>query len=370
LDQPQVVQDFIRHPHGFWVFAAMDVCGEAPLVSVIVPCHNAERFIQECLRSVVTQTYRPLELSLWDDASRDSSALLVQGLKAPLEAAGVRVVLGSSGSSDPAGCGAAKNRAVAQSHGAYLCFLDADDVMRHDRVAAQLELAMQVGAGALVGSNVERDPADAQPRYTAWLNGLTESQLVLQRFRECTLAMPTWFCHRDVFKGCDGFSEAGPGTPEDLDFLYRHLHRGGQLTKVMQPLVLYRYHEQQQSHGVSKDSIWALRVAELELGLLNDLSSFSIWSAGRDGKRLYRSLTSSNRAKVVAFLDVDTKKLGGGGYYDRERSVHVPVMDWTCAVEPRFQPTIVCVKGDLHAGFEDNLASLGLEEGRTFWHFN
>ncbi|CAE8723786.1 unnamed protein product, partial [Polarella glacialis] len=305
--------------------------------------------------------------------------------------AGVRVTLGGSGfrsaegqatadsnseesASKPLGCGTAKNRAVLQSSGDFLCFLDADDVMRPRRVEAQLGLALARkgcgGAGCLVGSCIVREPCDAQPRYTAWLNSLTQEQLLLQRFKECTLAMPTWFCARAVFDAASGFLETGPGTPEDLDFLYRHVRSGGSLARVDEPLVMYRYHEKQQSHGVSANSIWALRVEELESGLLAHLESFSLWGAGRDGKRLYKSLRPASRQKVVAFLDVDPGKLAAGHYFDREHGEKVPIVEWKMASEAKFQPAIICVKSGLHSGFENNVASLGLQEGRQYWHFN
>merc|ERR1712241_802296 len=120
-----------------------------------------------------------------------------------------------------------------------------------------------------------------------------------------TLAMPTWFCARELFDRVGPFSEAGPGTPEDLELFYAHLRAGGCLGKVHKPLVVYRFHENMQSHGVSAEAIWALRVVELETSLLASVPKFSIWSAGRDGKRLYRSLSVETRAKMIAFLDVD-----------------------------------------------------------------
>lgn len=351
--------------------AAKKLRSARPLVSVIIPCHNAASWLDECLASVRAQSYRPLELSLWDDASTDGSGDLVQALRPAFEAADVALTLGggAASSSGPVGCGGAKNRAVSQSSGEYFCFLDADDTMRADRVELQLRLATSAGPSCVVGSCVRREPEDAQPRYTAWINKVDGEQLMLQRFCECTVAMPTWFCARARFDAVGGFSEAGPGTPEDLDFFYRHLSTGGSLAKVPEPLVMYRYHEHQQSRGVAAEAIWALRVAALEASLLSNTASFSIWSAGRDGKRLYRSLSMESQRKVVAFLDVDAGKLAAGLYYDRPQKRHVPIVSWTLASQVENHPVIICVKQGLHAGFEDNLTSLKLTEGQHYWHF-
>ncbi|KAJ1634751.1 hypothetical protein T492DRAFT_494426 [Pavlovales sp. CCMP2436] len=103
--------------------------------------------------------------------------------------------------------------------------------------------ARQAGADplpVLVGSGFTRDPIDATPRYTAWINGLTEQQLVQQRLRELTVIHPTWFCHRHTYERLGGLSEAGAGFPEDLDFFYRHLRNGGALARVPEPLLVWR----------------------------------------------------------------------------------------------------------------------------------
>lgn len=59
------------------------------------------------------------------------------------------------------------------------------------------------------------------------------TELIMQRFRECTLAKPTWLMTRGAYTNVPGgFDEGGRGTPEDLIFLYGHLEQGGALAKV------------------------------------------------------------------------------------------------------------------------------------------
>ena len=49
-----------------------------PLVSIIVPVYNAEKYIQQCIRSILNQSYSDLEIILVDDGSSDSSASYVK----------------------------------------------------------------------------------------------------------------------------------------------------------------------------------------------------------------------------------------------------------------------------------------------------
>ncbi|XP_038402123.1 UDP-GlcNAc:betaGal beta-1,3-N-acetylglucosaminyltransferase-like protein 1 isoform X7 [Canis lupus familiaris] len=295
----------------------------APHVSIILPVHNAERWLHECLRSVLQQDFAgPMELSVFNDASKDQSLRILEEWKAKLEGSGIPVVIGGHESPYPRGVGYSKNQAIAQSSGSYLCFLDSgphgcpevlntvtqDDVMMPQRVRLQL---------------------DAATRH------------------------PT------------------SGVPEDLLLFYNHLRKGGGVVRVDQSLVLYRYHPDAATHSVLETTIWTHRVRFLEERVLPRWAAFTIWNAGRQGRRLYRNLSAGARRKVVAFCDVDENKIRKGFYCyeDSEEAPkpRVPILHFRAARPP----FVICVKLDLTGGeFEANLRSLHLQEGRDFLHFS
>uniref|UniRef100_A0AC11DNS2 UDP-GlcNAc:betaGal beta-1,3-N-acetylglucosaminyltransferase like 1 n=1 Tax=Ovis aries TaxID=9940 RepID=A0AC11DNS2_SHEEP len=120
-----------------------------------------------------------------------------------------------------------------------------------------------------------------------------------------------------------------------------------------------------------RTTIWAHRVRFLEEQALPHWATFTIWNAGRQGRRLYRSLTAGSQRKVAAFCDVDENKIRKGFYcYEdsQERpKPRIPVLHFRAARPP----FVICVKLDLTGGvFEDNLRSLNLQEGRDFLHFS
>ena len=78
------------------------------------------------------------------------------------------------------------------------CFQDVDDISLPGRIATQLAAARE-RPGALIGSRVRREPEGSTARYMTWANGMSQDQLTLQRFKECTLLMPTWFLSRARF---------------------------------------------------------------------------------------------------------------------------------------------------------------------------
>ncbi|XP_009946389.1 PREDICTED: UDP-GlcNAc:betaGal beta-1,3-N-acetylglucosaminyltransferase-like protein 1, partial [Leptosomus discolor] len=161
------------------------------------------------------------------------------------------------------------------------------------------------------------------------------------------------------------------GVPEDLLFFYKHIQKGGEVFRVNHCLLLYRYHPQAATHSILEGTIWNHRVRFLEDRVLSSWTSFTIWNAGKQGKKLYRSLSPANRKKVAAFCDVDEKKITKGFYTYEESEERpkpkIPIRHFRDATPP----FIICVKLDLTGGaFETNLNTLNLKEGMDYYHFN
>lgn len=92
----------------------------SPLVSVIVPLHNAAPFIGEALESIVASTYRPIEVIVVDDGSTDDSLQVAQAFAKEHK----EIILLSQANS---GASAARNKAIRASHGEYILPVDADN---------------------------------------------------------------------------------------------------------------------------------------------------------------------------------------------------------------------------------------------------
>lgn len=272
----------------------------------------------------------------------------------------------------PRGVGYARNRAVEKSSGKFLCFLDVDDVMHQDRLTKQYHAALSFD-NMIVGSRFHREPEGSTERFTKWANEIPHDKLMTQIYTSHgpTVIMPTWFCSRDVFDKVGGFDEGGRGVPEDLIFFYKHLDLGGTVMRIDEDLMMYRYHETSATFSVTSEEIDKIRLEHLEKNVLSKLSAFTIWNAGKSGKKFFRSLSSESQGKVKAFCDVDDKKIDKGFYtYEYSKSKvkpKIPIMHFKQATPP----LIICVKLDLTEGkFEENLASLNLEEGTDYFIFN
>lgn len=198
---------------------------QAPLVSLIVPAHNAERFIEATIRSLLSQTYRHIEVIVVDDGSSDSTAALVSSIQVE----DPRVVLFQQAN---LGVAAARNAGIMRARGEFIAPVDADDLW-YPRAAEML--------AACLG---EQGPAVGI--VYAWSVYIDERGLLTGGFRAATLegdVFATLICHNflgnasctmmrrdcfDVTGGYDsGFCRHAEQGCEDWDFYIRaseHYH--------------------------------------------------------------------------------------------------------------------------------------------------
>jgi glycosyltransferase involved in cell wall biosynthesis len=108
-----------------------------PLVSILIPAFNAERWISDTLRSALAQTWENKEIIVVDDGSTDRTIRIVQGFQQE----GVRLY-----SQANQGAAAARNHAFSLSKGDYIQWLDADDLLAPDKIARQMEVLERSGS--------------------------------------------------------------------------------------------------------------------------------------------------------------------------------------------------------------------------------
>jgi teichuronic acid biosynthesis glycosyltransferase TuaG len=105
----------------------------APLISIIMPTFNVERFISESLSSITQQTYTHWELLVTDDCSSDGTNRILDRW-AQGDSRIDRIALTSNG-----GPAAARNASIDRARGEFLAFLDADDLWLPDKLQTQVE---------------------------------------------------------------------------------------------------------------------------------------------------------------------------------------------------------------------------------------
>ncbi len=114
-------------------------------LSVVVPIHNVEPYLADCLDSILAQSYRDLEVILVDDGSTDGSPDIARRY------AGWRRTWRFI-QTENRGLGAARNRGVAEATGDYLAFVDSDDLVPTDAYSAMVSTLADSGSDFVVGS--------------------------------------------------------------------------------------------------------------------------------------------------------------------------------------------------------------------------
>ena len=117
--------------------------GRAPLVSVIVPAHNAEATLLETIDSIRHQTLSDFELIVIDDGSTDQTLARVQSVRDPR----IRIFTYPN-----QGLAASRNRGIEWSAGEFISFIDADDTWTPDKLELQLDALRQRPGAALAYS--------------------------------------------------------------------------------------------------------------------------------------------------------------------------------------------------------------------------
>jgi glycosyltransferase involved in cell wall biosynthesis len=107
-----------------------------PLVSILIPAHNAQEWIADTIRSAIAQTWPRIEVIVVDDGSTDETLAIARQFESPC----VRVV-----TQENQGAAAARNTAFSLSHGDYIQWLDADDLLSPDKIAVQMNVVQKNG---------------------------------------------------------------------------------------------------------------------------------------------------------------------------------------------------------------------------------
>lgn len=142
--------------------------GEPGLVSIVIPAYNRAHLIGETLRSVLAQTYRPLEVLVVDDGSKDGTHEVVEAFGGP-----VRCIRQPNG-----GVAAARNRGLAEARGEFVALLDSDDVWLPWKLEAQVRILRAFPEVGMVWTDmtaIDADGAVLRERYIREMYSAYES---------------------------------------------------------------------------------------------------------------------------------------------------------------------------------------------------
>ncbi|MET4028367.1 alpha-1,3-rhamnosyltransferase [Marinobacter sp. MBR-99] len=244
-------------------YPATERCQDNPLVSVIVPCYNHEKYVKECIESIIDQDYKNLELIIIDDGSQDRSSEVIKAMAAACEARFVRF---SFRSRENRGLCATLNEAVEWAEGEFLSPLASDDVLFPEKVSRQIsefkKRALEKSNLVAIYSGVEFIDSESQPLKIKKGGGkfCGFDGVIL---RNVFLPTPTFLVKREAIISVGGFNP--DYKIEDFYIRLKLTDNGGVFFVMPEPLVKYRRHDDNFSQ--KSDQIWR--------GVLEILSDYS-----------------------------------------------------------------------------------------------
>lgn len=165
-----------------------------PLVSILIPAYNAQECIADTIRSAMAQTWEPKEIIIVDDGSKDQTLKIAK----QFESASVRVVTQKN-----QGAAAARNNAFSSSRGAYVQWLDADDLLAPDKIARQMAVLDLDGSKRTLFSSAWGQfmyrPYRAQFKPTSLWADLSPVEWLLRKMRHNVyMQTATWLVSREL----------------------------------------------------------------------------------------------------------------------------------------------------------------------------
>ena len=134
-----------------------------PLISILVPVYNVERYLARCLNSIVTQTYSNLEIILVNDGSSDRSGGICDEYAA--QDSRIRVIHQAN-----AGVATARNKALAAVSGEYFMFVDSDDFLSPDAVEVLYKRIVEDDSDMAVGKHTDLyENGDLNGSFCRWM---------------------------------------------------------------------------------------------------------------------------------------------------------------------------------------------------------
>lgn len=228
-----------------------------PLISVIIPVYNVEKYLNKCITSVVEQTYKNLEIIIVDDGSTDQSPEICDEWKK--RDSRIQVVHSSNG-----GAGKARNTALDMATGDYVTFVDSDDYIAPQMYQVLLEQFYD-GIG-IVECNYSMVYDDSEKfkeeRKIYKIHTYSAMQAMHENINDHIFRQLIWnkMYRKDVIKGI--YFPTGNKIDDEF-WTYQAIGNASKLIYIDQKLYAYRQQEQSVMHLLdAKKRLEALKAKE------------------------------------------------------------------------------------------------------------
>jgi len=272
-----------------------------------MPVHNAQRYLDEAVQSILTQSFAEFEFVIIDDGSSDGGPSQLDSWAAKDKR--VRVF-----TRPHRGIVAALNFGWQQACGDLIARMDADDRAHVDRLTRQVEYLSAHPEVDVLASRVGvlGDAGEGLRHYVAWSNEICTSDAIERhRFVESPIVHPSVMMRRDAFESWGGYRQVH--FPEDYELWLRWAERGVRFAKLEAKLIDWRDRSDRLTRADTRydtDAFYRCKTPYLARWLLKrGHMRVIVWGAGRTARKRAEQLVA-NGVEISDYVDIDPKKIG------------------------------------------------------------
>ena len=267
-----------------------------PLVSVIIPSYNHEKYVQDTIKSIVNQTYKNIELIIIDDGSKDSTWQKIQEMQKECESRFARVHFETK---ENEGTCATFNKLLSLAQGEYVYIIASDDLAKPHAIEKEVEFLQKNKDYALVVGDNEL--IDGEGKVCYWdqerNNVYSQEDAIYKTFGEFLQKNRKFDFETDVFGTyqslCVGnyitngylirksiFEKTGYFTKEaPLEdwYLMLQISKYAKMKYLSEVLFSYRWHDNNTIKNVEKMDAYAKKTLEYESKVFENIDETSVF---------------------------------------------------------------------------------------------
>ncbi len=259
------------------------------LVSIIMPVKNGVPYLEECINSIINQSYKSWELIIINDHSDDKT----QSVLDKYSNIDKRI---TSKINNGAGIINALKTGYTISQGTYITRMDADDIMPPQKIEKLYQAIVNVKTPSLSTGYVkyfsDSGVNNGYANYESWLNKLCDDSNHYQHiYKECVIPSPCWMMRRNHFDDIGGFDSET--YPEDYDLCFRMYQNDIKVIPICETLHHWRDHSTRTSRN--DDNYADNRFLQLKLEYFHRIETpkrryITLVGAGKKGKSIAKFL--------------------------------------------------------------------------------
>lgn len=248
-----------------------------PLVSIIMPCYNAERYIAQSIESVLAQTYQNWELLITDDCSTDKSVEIISKYSKNDDRISVMVP------DEHQGIARTRNMSISRARGRFVAFLDNDDLWKPEKLEKQIKFMLEKEIGFSYTSYELVDQDGITKNKIIQTQGVVDYKKYL---RNTIIGCGTVMIDRDIV---GHFGMPINDTSDDMAAWLSILRRGFKAYPLDEVLLQYRVTGKSASSNKFKASrdVWRVYRDIEKLSLTKSVFSFVCYAFNALKKRVF-----------------------------------------------------------------------------------